>query len=133
MTEIRAAKGEALRDRLFGPMPTAGNNNPRSRQHATLPKHIQEITNDHLFGEVWQNEALRVEERSLITCAILTALGREEQLLGHLFGARNLGISREKLEAMIEHVMYYAGWPVGMTGFRTLGNLWTQIEEREQQ
>ena len=49
------------------------------------------------------------EQRSLITCTVLVALGREPEQRLHFRGARNLGIERATLEAMINHVAYYAG------------------------
>jgi alkylhydroperoxidase/carboxymuconolactone decarboxylase family protein YurZ len=42
----------------------------------------------------------------------------------HFVGARNVGIPREKLEAAITHVAHYAGWPVAMTAFRVLNEVW---------
>ena len=46
--------------------------------------------------------------------------GREAELRIHLNGALNLGIEREKLEAVLTHVAHYAGWPVAVSGFRVL-------------
>ena len=48
----------------------------------------------------------------MITCSVLVALGRDDEQRTHFRGARNAGISRPKLEAMITHVAHYAGWPV---------------------
>jgi len=67
---------------------------------------------EHLFGDVWQRPGLEVEERSLITCAVLIALGREPEQRLHFRGARNVGHSRERLEELITHIAHYAGWPV---------------------
>ncbi len=77
-------------------------------------------TRDYLFGEIWSRPGLALQERSMITCAVLAALGREPQLRGHLGGALNIGIPAEKLEEMLLHVTHYAGWPAGSTGTRVL-------------
>jgi 4-carboxymuconolactone decarboxylase len=82
----------------------------------------------HLFGDVWQDDRLPVEQRSLLTCAVLVALGRESELRLHLRGARNLGHDRGTLEAMMIHVAHYAGWPVGASGLRTLGEVWDEMD-----
>lgn len=121
MTDDRKAKGEALTQRLF----------KRPAGAPYVPERIKRHTNDHLFGDVWQNPALSTEEHSLITCAVLVATGREEQQRGHFRAARNLGIPREKLEAMIEHVMHYAGWPAGMTAARVLSEVWEQMDKED--
>jgi 4-carboxymuconolactone decarboxylase len=118
MTGDRKTKGEAMRARLWGP------NLPRS----SMPERVARYTNDHLFGDVWQDPALTTEEHSLITCAVLVALGRDEQQRVHFRGARNLGIPREKLEAMIGHVMHYAGWPTGATASRVLKEVCEQMD-----
>ena len=82
----------------------------------------------HLFGDIWQGEELAVEQRSLITCAVLTALGRESELQLHVRGARNLGLERDTVEAMMIHVAHYAGWPAGASGLRTLDEVWEAMD-----
>ena len=83
-------------------------------------------TVEHLFGDVWQNDALELSQRSLMTCAVLTALNREEEMKLHFQGAKNLGIERSAMEAMVTHVAHYAGWPNAMTGWRVLQEVWPQ-------
>ena len=98
----RVAAGRELAGRLFAGMQT------RPSVHRSLGRY----TVEHLFGDVWQDPALELTQRSLITCAVLVATGREAEQHLHFRGARNLGISRDTLEAMITHVAHYAGWPV---------------------
>ena len=106
----RIAAGKELARRLF-----AGA--PRDRP---LPAEMVRHTMGHLFGDVWQDDRLPLEQRSTITCAVLAALGRDAELRLHLRGARNLGIERDALEAMLVHVAHYAGWPAGASGLRIL-------------
>ena len=46
----------------------------------------------------------------------------------HFRGARNLGIERSKIEAMITHVAHYAGWPVAVSALRVLGEVWDEMD-----
>ena len=46
----------------------------------------------------------------------------------HLRGARNLGIPRATLDAMILHVAHYAGWPVAVSASRVLNEVWEQMD-----
>jgi 4-carboxymuconolactone decarboxylase len=63
------------------------------------------------FGKIWSREALPLRDRSLVTVAMLAALGRTGELRGHLVGARNLGISQEELVEVLMQVAVYAGVP----------------------
>lgn len=116
MSKEKKEKGEAVMERLFGSRPTA----------LPFPERFGKYTVEHLFGDVWQGEALALEERSLVTCAVLTALGREPEQKVHFTGAKNLGIPREKLEEMITHIAHYGGWPVAVGAMRSLNEVWPQ-------
>ena len=119
MSKSKADKGTKLIESLFGA--TAGK--------SPLSQDFRRITVEHLFGDVWQGPALSIEERSLLTCAILVTLGREAQQQLHFRGARNLGIPREKMEAMITHIAHYAGWPVAVSAFRVLQEVWPATDQ----
>jgi len=63
------------------------------------------------FGDVWSRPGLPVRDRSMITVALLAALGQPEELRSHIAGALNVGISREEIVEVITHLAFYAGWP----------------------
>ena len=63
------------------------------------------------FGKIWSRPALPIRDRSLITVAMLAALGRTGELRGHLAGALNLGIPQEELVEVLMQVAVYAGVP----------------------
>lgn len=113
--------GRELAGKLFAGAP------PTKGVHRSLMTH----TIDHLFGSVWQEPELVTEERSLITCAVLVATGRESEQFLHFRGARNLGIARDKLEAMITHVAHYAGWPVAVSAARVLNEVWETMDAEQ--
>lgn len=114
------AKGQALVSELF-----AGLDNPGSE----MPTDLKRYTFEHLYGDVWQGDDLELDERSLITCTVLVATAREHEQLYHFRAARNLGISRAKLEAMITHVAHYAGWPAAFGSLRVLDEVWNQMDD----
>jgi 4-carboxymuconolactone decarboxylase len=86
---------------------------------ATSPK-LAELTDEVLFGDVWTRPGLARRDRSLITVAALTALGRTDQLRSHLGLALDNGVTREELAELATHLAFYAGWPAGMTAATTL-------------
>ena len=71
-------------------------------------------TDKVLFDEVWEREGLSKRDRSLITVAALTALGKTDQLRFHLGFARTNGVTTAELTEAITHLAFYAGWPNGM-------------------
>ena len=96
----------------------------QSSDDLSIPGKFGEYTVEHLFGDVWQGDEMSLQERSLITCTILSALVREAQLVVHLKGSKNLGIPREKIEVMLTHLSHYAGWPAAVTGMKVLNEVW---------
>lgn len=90
---------------------------------------LTQATVEHLFGDIWSRPGLSLEERSLTTLTVLVALNREGEQVLHFRGARNLGISKEKLEEMILHVAHYAGWPVAVSANRTLNEVWETMDK----
>ena len=92
------------------PSPT----NPRDQIRAFAPKLI-DLTDNVLFGDVWERPGLSKRDRSLITCAALVALNRTEQQPGHFARAFNNGVTRDELVELITHLAFYSGWPTAMS------------------
>jgi 4-carboxymuconolactone decarboxylase len=86
----------------------------RDALRAFAPKLI-ELTDEVLFGDVWERPGLSKRDRSLITCAALVALGRTEQQVGHFGRALNNGLKKEEIIEMITHLAFYSGWPTAMS------------------
>ncbi len=92
----------------------------------SLPEEFRDLTVGHLFGNLWQGEQLSLKERSLITCAILVAMGKEKEQVFHFNAAKRLGIPKEKLLAIAAHCAHYSGWPTGVGALRTIGQVWSE-------
>ena len=85
---------------------------------------------DMLYGTIWsRTEQLSLQERSMITLTVLVALNRENELKSHLRGAKNLGITKEKIEEMILHVAHYSGFPTAVSASQLLNNVWDEEKE----
>jgi 4-carboxymuconolactone decarboxylase len=70
-----------------------------------------ELTDDVLFGDVWERAELSQRDRSLVTVAALIANGNTEQLPSHLNRARANGLSETELAEVMTHLAFYTGWP----------------------
>ena len=85
---------------------------------------------DMLYGTIWsRTEQLSHQESSMITLAVLVALNRENELKSHLRGAKNLGITKEKIEEMILHVAHYSGFPTAVSASQLLNKVWDEEKE----
>lgn len=85
----------------------------RQRFGELAPK-LVDLTEQVLFGDVWERPDLSKRDRSLITVAALVPLGRPDQLRFHLGRALDNGVTKEELVELITHLAFYAGWPAAM-------------------
>ncbi len=84
----------------------------------TLP--MQEFITRNAWGNVWQRPGLDLKTRSLVTVAMLTALGKQHELKGHVRGALNNGATPEELREVMLHATVYCGFPSAIDAFRTV-------------
>jgi len=95
-------------------MPASPTSPAREAIRGTVPK-LAEVSDQVIYGEVWERPGLSKRDRSLITVATLLALGREKQLDGHLSRALANGVTKDEIGELITHLAFYAGWPAAMT------------------
>lgn len=82
----------------------------------TLP--LQEFVTRNAWGTVWNREGLDLKSRSFVTLAILTALGRTQEIKGHVRGALNNGATIEEIQEVLLHAGVYCGVPLAVDAFR---------------
>ena len=88
------------------------------------------LNDDVLFGEVWNEAAIDVKTKCIITVVSLMASGMtDSSLLYHLQNAKAHGVSREEIAAVITHVTMYVGWPKGWAVFRLAKEVWNEKAE----
>ena len=80
---------------------------------------IQQYITRNAWGDVWQRPGLDLKTRSLITVAMLTALGKQHELKGHVRGALNNGATVEELQEVLLHASIYCGVPSAVEAFRS--------------
>lgn len=79
---------------------------------------LQQWVTEHAWGSTWQRGGIDLKTRSLVTVAMLAALGRVTELKGHLRGAINNGASLVEIREILLHAGVYAGAPAAVEGFR---------------
>lgn len=106
-------EGLATRKRVLG----AEHVERASSNATTLDQPFQQMITRFAWGELWGSQDLSVTERSLITLAILAALGRDGELVLHLKTAHRTGVSEAQLRQVLMHVATYAGVPAANHAF----------------
>lgn len=79
---------------------------------------LEDLVVRYCFGEVWSRPQLDRKTRSMLTLAVLTALGKPNQLRVHVQTAINNGVTREEIREVLLHAMVYSGVPAGVEAFR---------------
>ena len=81
------------------------------------------LVTQFVFGMFWARPNLDLRSRSLCTVAQLAALGRTDELRGHLAGALNLGITREELIEVLMQTACYAGVPAAVNALNAAADV----------
>lgn len=79
---------------------------------------FQEMIVEAAWGHVWSRDTISRRERSMLTIALLAALGNEEELAMHLRATRNTGASQDDVLEALLHVAIYAGVPRANSAIR---------------
>ena len=80
---------------------------------------MQEYITRNAWGDVWQRPGLDLKTRSLIAVAMLTALGKQHELKGHVRGALNNGATEAEIQEVLLHASIYCGVPTAVEAFRS--------------
>ncbi len=88
---------------------------------------FQRFITEMAWGSVWAGPELDRRTRSLVTIAILAALGREEMAL-HIGACRNTGATPPEIAAVLMHMAVYAGVPAANSAFAVAKRVLTPPE-----
>ena len=87
------------------------------------------LNDDVLFGEVWNEEAIDIKTKCIVTVVSLMASGiTDSSLKYHLMNAKNNGVTKAEIAAIITHAAMYCGWPKGWAVFRLAKEIWNDKE-----
>ena len=80
---------------------------------------IQDVVTEYCWGMGWGREGvLDRKTRSMLVLAILTALGKPNELKAHTRGALRNGVTVEEIRELLIHATVYCGIPAGVDAFR---------------
>jgi alkylhydroperoxidase/carboxymuconolactone decarboxylase family protein YurZ len=119
-SEERRETGKAIQGQLWPAVLTGPTGQfPAAKLAPDFFDHVQQSA----FGDLWSRPGLAVRDRSMITVAMLAALGHTDELRAHLAGALNVGISREELVEVLMQVSIYAGVPAAGAALRAAADV----------
>ena len=78
---------------------------------------FQDFITRYAWGELWNRPGLSRPERSMITLAILAALGRDEELAMHVRAGIRNGLTAADIREVLLQVAVYAGVPAANRAF----------------
>jgi len=81
---------------------------------------FQDLVTRNAWGAVWARGGLELRTRSLVTLGMLIALGRSQEIKGHVRGALNNGATRAEIEEVLFHSSVYCGFPLAVDAFRSI-------------
>lgn len=124
MSDERFERGLAIRRRALGEEYV----DRAIREADDFSRPLQELVTEYAWGTVWARPGLGLRERSLITIAALTALGRDRELKLHIGAGLRHGLTREEIREALLHVAVYAGMPAGVEAFRIAREVFQEME-----
>ncbi|MCF1742472.1 4-carboxymuconolactone decarboxylase [Paradevosia shaoguanensis] len=79
---------------------------------------FQTLITETAWGDLWSRPGISRRERSMLTIALLAALGHDEEVAMHVRATANTGASPADIREALMHVAVYAGVPAANRAFR---------------
>ena len=90
-----------------------------------------EFVSQYAFGEVWARPGIDKKTRHMLTVAMLTALGRYDELETHLTLTPNTGVTRDEVKEILMQAAIYAGVPAAMSAFNRAGRVFAELDKEQ--
>src|SRR5258706_8013551 len=87
------------------------------RKRSGFNRDFQDLLTRHAWGEIWTRPGLPRRTRSLLTIAMLVALGRDDELRLHLRAARSVGVRDAEIREVLLQAAVYCGLPAANSAF----------------
>lgn len=113
MTEDRHEQGMRVRREVLGDAHV-----DRAVANTTdFTQPFQDFITETAWGTIWSREGIDRRSRSMVTLAVLTALGREHEIAMHVRAALTNGLTKEEIAEVLLHTSIYAGVPAANRAF----------------
>ena len=99
------------------------------RDVTALDADFQTFITEGAWGSVWARTGLTRRERSIVTLALLAALGHDEEMALHVRATRNTGASPQDIQEALMHVAVYAGVPAANHAFKIVKKTYAEMDD----
>jgi 4-carboxymuconolactone decarboxylase len=89
---------------------------------------FQEFITETAWGAVWTRDEFSPRERSIVTIALLAALGNHEELALHVRATKNTGATQADIREAMLHVAVYAGVPRANHAIKIIKDIYAEAE-----
>ncbi len=91
---------------------------------------FQELITEGAWGHVWSGEQFTKRERSIVTIALLAALGHDEEVAMHVRAAANTGATQDDIREALMHVAIYAGVPAANHAIKIVKQTYADMDDK---
>ncbi|MBK1835826.1 4-carboxymuconolactone decarboxylase [Azospirillum sp. YIM B02556] len=104
----------------------------RSLERATdFDADFQEFITKTAWGQIWTRPGLDIRTRSMLTIAMLAALGKDGELKLHIRATRNTGVTRAEVKEILMQAAVYAGVPAGNHAIALARAVYAEMDEED--
>jgi 4-carboxymuconolactone decarboxylase len=111
--EARYAQGMGVRRQVLGDEHV----DQANTKITPFTEGFQDFITRYAWGELWSGDGVDRQTRSMLTLAILAAVGCEDEFAMHVKAARRNGVAPEQIREVLMHVAIYAGVPRANSAF----------------
>ncbi len=90
---------------------------------------FQDLITEYAWGTVWSSGAIPDRERSMLTIALLAALGNFEEIPMHIRATARTGASQRDVAEALQHVAIYAGVPRANQALKIAKSVYAEMEQ----
>ena len=94
----------------------------------SFTEEFQDLITRYAWGEIWSRPGLPRHTRSLVTLAIMVALGRSDEFRLHLRAAANSQVTRDEIKELLLQSAIYCGVPAANSAFHIAEQVFAEID-----
>jgi len=103
------------------------------RNKTSFDEPFQDLITEAAWGSVWSRPNWTLRERSIVTIALLAALGHDDEVAMHVRATLNTGATRDDVREALMHVAIYAGVPAANRAIAVARQVFWEIDSEQEE